>query len=516
MNAPHHSPFSSARKGSPARSGAVAPSTPKSTREHAAGSSSTEQTPSQNTVDTVSSDFRSHRSRRARSASSVLQLLLIVMVAWIVEVINHSTSLVILATLFVAAGAAFWLGRTRGRDHELDSMTDRLAGVAPAGADQATHTVEERSNASQPALVGDTAGQPTEASSGTTLAPAVAAPGPMTSESPPAPNPLPKPTPLPPPATFQIRPLVDPGDEGAHPHQLALPAHRPGFFELRDGWHVLAASRRGRGHEDEGKYREDDVYLKVVGKDLVLAALADGVGSKRLSRHGARAAVLGATDLDEKDLWDFASRVRTATFPADAGVEASVDQQARRIVRDAVARARHAVEARVQEDQRADADVSADDLGSTLLILLAVPHHSGQVLIAGSQIGDGALYSCRYEPTGRVWAAPLPQQIGSADNEVVPFMRATDAEWDKRFFCVSGPLDFVMAMTDGTADDLRPPFAVDGQVPDRFIYIDEFHGHIRQAVTTGTLAPAAALLEFLGYRKKQSVDDRTVVCLYRK
>ncbi|MBA3825265.1 MAG: protein phosphatase 2C domain-containing protein, partial [Ktedonobacterales bacterium] len=55
------------------------------------------------------------------------------------------------------------------------------------------------------------------------------------------------------------------------------------------GWQALAASRRGKLHAHEGSYREDAFALST-HEDWLLIAVADGAGSCRLSRVGARVA----------------------------------------------------------------------------------------------------------------------------------------------------------------------------------------------------------------------------------
>src|SRR5436305_1716037 len=95
----------------------------------------------------------------------------------------------------------------------------------------------------------------------------------------------------------------DPRDLPEHPHERVFPARNEGN-SLRFGWRIIGASRRGFGHAYEGKYREDDFNVRIYGAqgqpDIAMIAIADGVSSKNLSRRGARAAVLGATELADQ------------------------------------------------------------------------------------------------------------------------------------------------------------------------------------------------------------------------
>ncbi len=73
-----------------------------------------------------------------------------------------------------------------------------------------------------------------------------------------------------------------------------------------------------------------------------------------------------------------------------------------------------------------------------------------------------------------------------------------------------------MGMTDGTADDIEPPHPTrEEPEPDPFVNVNDFYERIVKPALNNP-EPAEALAESLGYRKRQSFDDRTVVCLYRQ
>lgn len=96
-------------------------------------------------------------------------------------------------------------------------------------------------------------------------------------------------------------------------------------------------------------------------------------------------------------------------------------------------------------------------------------------------------------------------------------MRASSDDWTKSFRCkLIADAICIMGMTDGTADDIQPrqPTPED-PYPDPFAMVNDFYLRIIEPAFPHA-QPAEALMKALGYRKRLSYDDRTVVCLYRQ
>jgi hypothetical protein len=247
--------------------------------------------------------------------------------------------------------------------------------------------------------------------------------------------------------------------------------------------------------------------IRVVGDSVAIIALADGLGSQRLSAFGARAAVRGATTISDIALRDLAS-----------AQTAEVEQRARAICQAAFTRALAAVHSEMNALRAHDPTILPEDLQSTLQLWVAAPTPNGNLLVAGSQIGDGALFarlagSFGEAPAGR-WRTLLAHRVGETNNDVAPLTDDTLPWWQDAFFCLPDlNADCLMAMTDGIADDLRPPHpTAEFPGPDPYLFVDEFGAlalrYARESVS--------ALLDFLGYRKRQSLDDRTIVVFFKE
>ena len=133
-------------------------------------------------------------------------------------------------------------------------------------------------------------------------------------------------------------------------------------------WHVVATSAAGSSHIRTGTPCQDSYS---VGKDapdgVLIAAVADGAGSARLSDVGSRIAARTAT--------------RTAAellrLHASPRCEAALEE----VLSDAFAAASESL-----IDEARQREISVRDLATTLLIAICTPD-----LTATAQIGDGAI-----------------------------------------------------------------------------------------------------------------------------
>lgn len=325
-----------------------------------------------------------------------------------------------------------------------------------------------------------------------------------------------KPAPLPPPGSIyeEQREPADPSDLLQHPHEKRFPVS--GEQNVLDhDWHLIAASRRGYGHGYEGKYREDDFQIRIlnsqaVGPSLAVVALADGVSSKGLSRKGALASVEGATAITEQQV----ARLKTLLYQNSSLEDLRV--AATTILVDSLRGAADAV-----KRTAASGHLDLDDLHATLMVFLAAALGPNKLFLARVQVGDGAMFGVRAkggnEPPGARWKQLLAPQIQAAGNEVQPFMRSQEKDWYQYMqFDILSSIAGVMAMTDGIADDVEPAAPLPGEPePDQFSMVDRFH----QTYVVPTIQvprPADELVRYIGYRRAQSLDDRTLVYLYHR
>jgi hypothetical protein len=254
------------------------------------------------------------------------------------------------------------------------------------------------------------------------------------------------------------------------------------------GWKMIGASRRGKLHAHEGTYRDDE-FAFGMRDDWNLIAVADGAGSHKLSRVGARVSTEAAITAMRASLANF-GQGETPDYVAD--------------LRGAIRAGFKAAHQRVNEEAQ-QRGIPVRDLSATLLLAAHGPvlryTSSIPTFLATGQIGDGMILM-----VGQDHSLHL---IGEANKgyysgETIFLPGTTPNDWENHTLVqqIEQPL-MILVMTDGVADDLVP---YQRQAPTLVKAIENVFGE-RQ--------PDLALLETIGYEKRDSADDRTLVVLYR-
>lgn len=266
-----------------------------------------------------------------------------------------------------------------------------------------------------------------------------------------------------------------------------------GYQERPDGWAVAGASRRGKTHAHEGGHREDSFDFVFQDGWTILAA-ADGAGSYRLSRVGARISCQVAVEnlksllqgMELKELID-------APIPSESDL-----LKIKQFLIDTILKVIQEV-----KNEAAGREVEFDLLSTTILVAV---HHKwkDKSLVASIQIGDGIV---------AVWHGGTDVAVlGKADSgdfaSETKFIttRGIEAELEHRvFFTIKPEVGAVAVMTDGIADDFFPAATA---MPRMFELICEN--------LIGSEKPAENLLNWLSYERRGSFDDRTIVILHRR
>jgi serine/threonine protein phosphatase PrpC len=240
---------------------------------------------------------------------------------------------------------------------------------------------------------------------------------------------------------------------------------------------LVGASRRGRSHEHMGTYREDAFAVGAHPSGAWVIAVADGAGSCRLSRVGARIATQVARD-------------RVLQALQCTGDEAALEP--REAVIQAARHARSEIE--IAAHQRG---CSLADLSCTLLVLLYRPTERGGQVVA-FQVGDGLVAAI--EPDGTL--IPLTAVDAATWAGETRFLTSDLGDtWRDRAQLVpfpEPPHGFLVA-SDGVADDLVP---LDRNGPILWREVGK---------AIGQPEPDGELLKLLNYKKRGSFDDRTLV-----
>ena len=230
----------------------------------------------------------------------------------------------------------------------------------------------------------------------------------------------------------------------------------------------IAARVRGKKHKHDGT-NCDDWFAAAQAGDIAIVAVADGAGSKRFSRVGARAASEAAVGSIYEQLTrcEAASPEKRAALALPMADAAFVGACTRlgAILHEGVLTARRAVEAAFyercgREDYTAllGRDLALADFAATLLVTIAVPvPELAERLFISCQVGDGMTCAvdtrAPYASAVKLLGKPDSGDFSGETDFLTSAAMAELASLQNRTLVTRGAYDLLLTMTDGVADD---------------------------------------------------------------
>ncbi|WP_051396212.1 PP2C family serine/threonine-protein phosphatase [Ignatzschineria larvae DSM 13226] len=276
------------------------------------------------------------------------------------------------------------------------------------------------------------------------------------------------------------------------------------YYVLQTGYHLAAASRRGRSHSHVGSFRDDDYYVNALNNGWVIMVVADGAGSAVNSRKGSAIAVHSVGQFFTKKL-NTAHNTRLDRQIAEWQID---DQQQLGLLREWF---REALLSAIDdiESEATIRQLEVKSYATTLLVTLARPMGNG-LFAVNCAIGDGAITA--YGADGKIRLLSTPDsgefagQTRFLDRKTVVseqfFHRITIGKWQD--------VSHLLLLTDGITD---PKFETEQQlmVPAHW---DALIADITPALNSDN--PGSALLEWMKFMSRGHHDDRTIVVLWQK
>lgn len=287
----------------------------------------------------------------------------------------------------------------------------------------------------------------------------------------------------------------------------------------------LAASRRGRSHEQAGTFRDDDfAFWHSLDESVYLIAVADGAGSAKYSREGSRRVVQSVVDY-------LSPRLTTEDWESD-DVQESKDGKVAQMLISAANNALVQLDALCKAENlkpNATEKYALKDFNTTLLVAAVKILSNGSRKIVSFSIGDGAIawvepqksellcapdggeYSgqTRFLTTTSVWAKAATDWSAFRSERV--FVKTIDPDSAKQ--------GFLVLMTDGVSD---PFFETDVKLHDvktwdDFIInaadVDEGENTLKNIISDRSADASEKLLSWLGFWSRGNHDDRTIAFL---
>ena len=292
-------------------------------------------------------------------------------------------------------------------------------------------------------------------------------------------------------------------------------------FHADDGnIRIVAASRRGRSHAQQGTCRDDDMAFwsdSATGRYVLV--VADGAGSAKFSRQGSKIAVDTAVrELSEK-LTDAVWESEGGDFTAEGNVGKVLVGAARAAVGEIDAFVK-----RTKSDETAEMpDLALKDFNTTLLMAVVKRYNDGSLRGAAFSIGDGAI--AWWQPgKAKLLCAPDGGEFSGQTKFLTTLSVWKDdyavIQKARCFTFQKSPQDAaagrLFLMTDGVSDPffetdnlLRSPAEWDkfesGEIAPRNLFANPGENEAEAA--------SQRLLEWLSFWSVGNHDDRTIAVL---
>lgn len=237
-------------------------------------------------------------------------------------------------------------------------------------------------------------------------------------------------------------------------------------------FNITAASVRGKKHKHEGSNCDDSFALDFVD-DAVIAAVADGAGSKIFSRIGAKAACEAVIKYVKKQLSIIIENApnyhEALSKPLDSSEFGEICSQLAEMLRDSYSEAFAAVESAFEKrkdmpefEKTAGRKPEIKDFSCTLLAAVIIPVDTitgKEYLTVTIQLGDGMIAAADENspdnPLVLLGTADSGSFSGETEFITSDQFRSTESLMSRTKIRRSS-LTSLLLMTDGVADDYYP------------------------------------------------------------
>jgi serine/threonine protein phosphatase PrpC len=280
---------------------------------------------------------------------------------------------------------------------------------------------------------------------------------------------------------------------------------------------LVGASRRGRSHAMDGKFRDDDMELVYQPKDgWYILAVADGAGSAKYAREGSKIACDTALDVirNSGKLTELDNFLQNFSQNTEGPLSGIKDVQGfKNLVYNLLGLTAHEAHKAINKASEAMEDSHPKDFSTTFLLSI-VKKYDDEWFIGSFWVGDGGI--CIYfddkEPI--VMGTPDSGEFSGQTRFLTMSDIFADYETIAKRIAVEFVTDFKLLalMTDGVTDAL---FQTEANLERKEIW-DAFYQNLTSEVTLSkdNAAISDELLTWLNFWVKGEYDDRTIALLF--
>lgn len=279
---------------------------------------------------------------------------------------------------------------------------------------------------------------------------------------------------------------------------------------------IVAASKRGRSHAQEGKPRDDYFRMEHMDNGWYIMAVADGAGSAKYSRQGSKIACDEAVSHcmsklgQSKAFEDAIGNYGNLHDISEEYARKTVGNHIYDIVGNAALKAHKAIQA--------EASLTKQPIKyyATTLLLAICKKFSFGWFVASFWVGDGAI--CLYDKnahTAKILGVPDEGEYAGQTRFLTmsEIFKDTTALYQRLRFNIVDDFTALFLMSDGVSD---PKFETDANLnnPDKWDALWDDLKENGVELTDDNEASKDQLLDWLDFWSPGNHDDRTIAILY--
>lgn len=279
---------------------------------------------------------------------------------------------------------------------------------------------------------------------------------------------------------------------------------------------IVAASKRGRSHAQEGKPRDDHFRMEHMDNGWYIMAVADGAGSAKFSRQGSKIAC------DESVSYCMSKLGQSKTFEEAisnyGNLQNVSEEEARKIVGNYIYEIVGTAAFKAHKAIQAESALTKQPIKyyATTLLLTICKKFSFGWFVASFWVGDGAI--CLYDRkahTAKILGVPDEGEYAGQTRFLTmsEIFKDATALYQRLRFCIVNDFTALFLMSDGVSD---PKFETDANLnnPDKWDALWDDLKENGVDLTDDNEASKDQLLDWLDFWAPGNHDDRTIAILY--
>lgn len=279
---------------------------------------------------------------------------------------------------------------------------------------------------------------------------------------------------------------------------------------------IVAASKRGRSHAQEGKPRDDYFRMEHMDNGWYIMAVADGAGSAKYSRQGSKIACDEAVSHCMSKLGQ--SKAFEDAIEIYSHLHDITEEDARKIVGNHIYNivGKAAFDAHKAIQTEASLTKQPIKYYATTLLLAICKKFSFGWFVASFWVGDGAI--CLYDKnahTAKILGVPDEGEYAGQTRFLTmsEIFKDTKALYQRLRFNIVDDFTALFLMSDGVSD---PKFETDANLnnPDKWDALWDDLKENGVELTDYNEASKDQLLDWLDFWSPGNHDDRTIAILY--